>query len=229
MNLNQAIRPRTGIGKSGWMLMPLFATLIPAYAQQYEITPLFGGRAGGSMKLQQEGQPVQGRAAVSDSAIFGVAGGIRFYADECDDCSVIEFRWTRQNTHVGFKDTAPVATPLAVAVGRIPVALDHFMADFTHEFYIEEAKAVRPFVMASLGAARMSTPVTANTRFVFGLGAGVKVFPQRHWGLRFHVEYLPMVMHSELQRMTCAQGCVIALNGGVLNQFEFAVGPVFRF
>jgi len=38
-----------------------------------------------------------------------------------------------------------------------------------------------------------------------------------------------MVMQSEVQRVACVGGCVVALGGGVMNKFEFGVGPVFRF
>jgi len=224
-------RCATKVAKHGWWISALFVGQVAlAQGQRYEITPLFGGVAGGSMKVQQEGQPPQGRAFLGDSAGFGIAGGFHFYDDEgCEDCSVAEFRWLRQNTHLGFKETTPVAAPLAAAFGRTAVTLDHYLADFAHEWNVESAPAVRPFVMASMGAARMLTPVSANTRFVFGLGAGVKIHPQRHWGFRFHVEWLPMVMHSEVQRVACVSGCVIALGGGLLNQFEFALGPVIRF
>jgi len=107
--------------------------------------------------------------------------------------------------------------------------LDHYLADLTYEWNIASAKAVRPFVMASLGVARMMTPVSSNSRFAFGLGTGVKIFPKPHWGFRFSVEYLPTVMTSDVQRVTCVTGCVVALSGGLLNQFDFSVGPVFRF
>jgi len=158
-----------------------------------------------------------------------VAAGVRFFSEDgCEDCSVIEFRWMRENTNLGFKETTPVPTPLA-AFGRIPVNLDHYLADFTYEWDIQGAKAVRPFVLGTLGAAHLSTPASGSTRFTFGLGAGVKVFPQRHWGVRLQVEYLPMVMNAEVQRLICAGGCVVALGGGLMNQFEFTVGPVFRF
>jgi hypothetical protein len=210
-------------------LAAVLAGIVPAHSQGIEITPLFGLRTGGSVDLQREGQPPQARANLGDSATFGVAAGFRFFDDEgCEDCSGIEFRWMRQNTNLAFKETAPVPTPLAT-FGRTDVTLDHYLADFTYEWKLEEATTVRPFVLGSLGAAHMSTPASGNTRFTFGLGAGVKVFPQRHWGLRFQVEYLPMVMHAEVQRLICAGGCVIALGGGLMNQFEFSIGPVFRF
>jgi hypothetical protein len=88
---------------------------------------------------------------------------------------------------------------------------------------------VRPFILGSVGAARLSTPVSGSTRFAFGLGVGVKVFPQRHWGVRVQVEYLPTVLNAEVQRVICTGGCVVALSGGLMNQFEFSLGPVFRF
>ena len=229
MNLFEAVCARKGIGKNGWLLAAVLAFVTPAHAQHFDITPLVGVRTSGSVDVQQEGEAPRARARLGDSLTFGVAAGVRFFSnDGCEDCSVIEFRWMRENTNLGFKETTPVPTPLAT-FGRIPVSLDHYLADFTYEWDIQEAKAVRPFVMGSLGAAHLSTPASGSTRFTFGLGAGVKVFPQRHWGVRLQVEYLPMVMNAEVQRLICAGGCVVALGGGLMNQFEFTVGPVFRF
>jgi hypothetical protein len=37
------------------------------------------------------------------------------------------------------------------------------------------------------------------------------------------------VLHAELQRLVCVSGCVIVLNGGVMNQFVFSLGPSYRF
>ena len=227
MNLSEAVRARKGIGKGRWLLVAVFAGLVPIYAQHFDVTPLFGGRVGGSMKVQQEGQPPQALAHLSDSATFGVAAGFRFSGEECEDCSVVEFRWMRQDTTLGLKEIPPVATPLASSFGRTSVVLDHYLTDFSYEWETP-VKAARPFIMASLGAARLSTPASGSTKFSFGLGAGVKVFPHRHWGLRFHAEWLPTAMQSAVQQVTCVSGCVIILGGGLMNQFEFAVGPVFR-
>jgi hypothetical protein len=75
----------------------------------------------------------------------------------------------------------------------------------------------------------MSTPAESSTRFEFGIGGGVKVFPRPRWGIRLQVEYLPIVMHAEVQRVVCAGGCIVMLNGGVMNQFVANIGPIFRF
>jgi hypothetical protein len=229
MNLSETVCARKEMGKSWWLLVAVLANIAPAHGQHFDVTPLVGVRTGGSVELQEEGQPPQARARLGDSVTFGVAAGVRFFSEDgCEDCSVIEFRWMRQNTNLGFKETTPVPTPLA-AFGRVPVTLDHYLGDFTYEWDIPEAKAVRPFVLGSVGAAHLMTPVSGSTRFTFGLGAGVKVFPQRHWGVRLQVEYLPMLMHADIQRVVCAGGCVVALGGGLMNQFEFSLGPVFRF
>ncbi len=230
MNLSKAVYTRKGIGKIWWMTIAVVAYLAPAYAQHVDITPLIGARTGGSIDLQEQGQPQQARARVTDGLTFGVAAGYRFFDEEgCEDCSVIEFRWMRENTHLGFKESTPVPAPLTAALGRTGVTMDHYLADFTHEWVVDEAKPIRPFVVGTVGAARLSTPASASTRFTFGLGAGVKIFPQRHWGVRLQVEYLPILMHADPQHVVCAATCVVALGGGLMNQFEFTAGPVFRF
>ena len=216
-----------------WRLsIALLVSLSAAYGQRYDITPLVGARYGGALKLEQQGAP-NVEAHLADSISYGIAGGFRFDDEECEACNLFEFRWMRQGTHIGLKldplNPTPIPTPLTVGGFRPAVTLDHFLGDLTHEWIIQGAPAFRPFALLSLGAARMSTPAASTTRFVFGIGTGLKVFPKRNWGFRFQVEYLPMVMHADLQQVVCTAGCVVVLGGGVMNQFEVTVGPTFRF
>jgi hypothetical protein len=208
-----------------------------AHEQRYEITPLFGGMFGGTWDLEQQGVP-NFDAHKADSFSFGVAGGFRFddSLDDCRACNLIEFRWLRQSTHLELKQNPllPTPNPLLPMPATFPafhpdVTLNYFLSDFTHEWAVEEAKMIKPFLTASLGATLASTPASSATRFVFGIGTGVKIFPKRHWGIRLQVEYLPIVMHAELQRLICTVGCVVVLNGGVMNQFQISAGPAFRF
>lgn len=211
----------------------LFATLIGSFAlanaQKYEITPLFGARYGGTLKLEQQGVSPNAHAHMEDSFVYGIAGGIRFDEEDCEACALLEFRWMRQSTHLSLSQN-PLLPPSATPPAFHPaITLDHFLGDFTHEWTIQEAGGIKPFVLASLGAARMSTPESSSTRFVFGIGTGLKVFPKPHWGFRVQIEYLPMVMHAEVQRIVCTTGCIVALSGGLMNQFEVSVGPTVRF
>jgi len=213
-----------------WWRLPiaLVVSLSAAHGQRYDITPFIGARYGGTLKL--EGQRTQHfEAHLADSVSYGIAGGFRFDDDGCEGCNLFEFRWMRQDTHLELKQDPLVATPLTVTAFRPAVTLDHFLGDVTHEFDIQGAPAFKPFALLTLGAARMSTPAASATRFVFGIGTGLKVFPKRNWGFRFQVEYLPMVMHADLQQVVCTGGCVVVIGHGVMNQFQVTVGPTFRF
>jgi hypothetical protein len=183
---------------------------------------------GGTVKLEQAGVP-NFTAHLQSAVTFGIAGGVRFDSEDCEGCGLIEFRWLRQSTHLTLDRDPLVAVPLGAAIFNPGVHVDRFLGDFTREFPLPEAHKVHPFLTASLGAARLGTPETSATRFAFGLATGVKVFPKRHWGFRIQLEYLPIVMHAEVQRVVCTVGCVVLLNGGVMNQFDVTVGPAFRF
>jgi len=210
------------------ILSILLVSLASAYGQRYEVTPLVGGMFGGTLKLERQGVP-NFEAHLDDRLSFGIAGGVRFDGDDCEGCNLVEFRWLRQYTHLRLDQDPLVATPFAVSPFHPAITLDHFLSDFTREWTVEEAPFIKPFVMGSLGAVRMSAPASSSTRFAFGIGTGVKVFPKRKWGIRFQVEYLPIVMHAELQRVVCVDRCIVALSGGVMNQIQFSIGPVFRF
>ena len=227
MNLSNVLCTRKVIRMGCCVLVTLFVSLVSAHGQKYEITPLVGARFGGTMELEQTGTP-NFNAHIADSISFGVAGGYRFDGESGEGYDVIEFRWMRQNSHLGLKQD-PLATPFTTASFRPSINLDHFLGDFTHEFSVREAPAFQPFVSGSLGAARLATPASSATRFAFGIGAGVKIFPSTHWGFRVKAEYLPIVMHTELQTLVCAGGCLVILNGGVMNQFDVSFGPAFRF
>jgi hypothetical protein len=200
-------------------------SLMPAYGQSYEISPIVGARFGGTMELEQAGTP-NFKASIADSVSFGVAGGYRFDSLDTEGHDLIEFRWMRQDSHLSGKQD-----PLVPAAGsfRSSITLDHFLADFTHEFLVREAPHFQPFLTGTLGAVVISAPASNVTKFAFGIGGGVKIFPTTHWGIRLKAEYLPTMMYGELQTLVCAGGCVVALNGGLMNQFEVSIGPSFRF
>jgi len=224
-----ACRTTSMVSRSARLFAALLVTLASAYGQNYDITPLFGGMFGGTVKLEQQGAP-NIHANLQDSFTFGVAGGIRIDAEDCEKCALIEFRWMRQDTHLGVAQDPLVVTPYgAGATFRPSVTLDRYLGDFTYEFNQEDAPLIKPYIIASLGAVHISAPASGATRFVFGLGTGIKIFPKPHWGFRLQVEYLPIVMQGAAQRIVCTTGCIVSLSGGLANQFEATFGPVFRF
>jgi hypothetical protein len=163
------------------------------------------------------GHPPSPHLVLGATPSYGVAIGVRL-----DEEDVIEFRWSRQETHVH--------------VGGVPysnekVTLDQFHGDFTHEYILDEGhRWARPFVMGSAGATRVAGVANNSfTRFSFGLGGGVKVFFTRHLGLRMQGEWLPLVVEPEVTSFVCGGGCIVFLSARLVSQGEIVAGPVLRF
>lgn len=224
MHRSRHLRKRKLVGFTGSASI-VFALILPsARGQNYEITPLVGARFGGTVEINQVPLP-HFDAHFNNTVSYGVAGGYRFQSSNFEDHDLIEFRWMRQSTHIYAASNAPAG----VVFGRPSISQDNFLADFTHEFHDKDYPAIQPFLTATLGASRLSTPASSTTRFSWGLGAGFKVFPSVHYGFRFKAEYLPTVMYPGNQALVCNGSCTVILNGGMLNQFEISFGPAFRF
>ena len=203
-----------------------FSGAAPARAQNVEIqglevTPFIGGRFGGTFDVQPDGA-VETRASLGDSVSYGVSAGVRF-----DDFSLIEFRWTRASSVLRLErgvNVNPLATPIA------DVTLNQFHGDFTREFAIDEVTAIRPFVMASVGATHLGTSSNGFTRFSFGLGTGLKMAINSKLGIRLEARWLPIWVQPEVSGFACGfGGCIAVLSGRLTQQFEVTAGPVFRF
>ena len=203
----------------------LFATA-PACAQSLEIqglevTPFIGGRFGGTFDVQPEGAG-EARASLEDSVSYGVSAGIRF-----DDFSLIEFRWTRASSALRF-DSGVNVNPLAAPIAD--VTLNQFHGDFSREFPLDEVNAIRPFIMASVGATHLGSSSNGFTRFSFGIGSGLKVAVHPKLGFRVEARWLPIWVEPEVSAFACGfGGCVAVLSGRLTQQFEVTAGPVFRF
>jgi hypothetical protein len=210
----------------------LLVTAGTAAAQTVEVSPLVGTRQFGTVKLDSEGPP-RADAHMAGSIPYGVAAGYRHENDTTEDHDLVEFRWMRQDSHLYIKQNPLQVTPYSTTFPgpgfRPSVTLDHFLADFTHEFAVPEARMIQPFITIGFGASYLSTAASGMTRFAFDTGAGIKVFPTLHYGFRLSVEYLPTVMVTDIQRLVCAGGCVVILSGGMMNQLNISFGPAFRF
>ena len=177
-----------------------------------DVTPLIGYRTSMTFSGLQNGLATP--LSLDASPSYGIAAGARL-----DEEDLVEFRWARQDTHVH----------LAGSSER--VILDQYQGDFTHEYILENWAAwARPFVIGSLGATHLGAgPKSSFTRFSFGLGGGIKVYFNRHMGLRMQAEWLPLVINPEVNSLVCGGGCVVHVTATLVSQGEVAVGPIFRF
>ena len=181
-----------------------------------DITPLVGYRSSIAFATTQSFQGQGTSAVLSEKPSYGFAAGIRLNEED-----LIEVRWARQGSDIHF------ANNLASA----KVVLHQVHLYCTHEFIMDTWPMwVRPYVIGSVGATHMNGGSgSAFTRFSFGLGTGLKVYVSRHVGLRFQVEWLPIVVNPEVAAFVCGTGCIVHLSATAVSQGEIVAGPVFRF
>ena len=209
------------------LIVAVLAAAAPARAQyvqiqSFEVAPIIGARLGGTFDIQPEGSaPIE--AAWKDATSYGFSAGVRF-----DDFSLIEFRWTRATSTLRF---GPPLAVLGTALGE--VTLNQFHADFTREFVVREVKGLRTFFTGSLGATHLGAAQDGFSRFSFGFGAGLKQFLGSRLAIRAEAEWLPILVEPSVSGFACGTiqlgGCLMVLNGELVQQFHFSIGPVIRF
>lgn len=155
------------------------------------------------------------------SPSFGFSFGARLLPNREED--LIEVRWARQDSYLHTEEVTPVPP-------RQRGVLDQFHGDFSHEPLIEDwPNWIKPFVLASIGATRLSSSSAVSfARFSFGLGGGIHFYPSRHLGFKLQAEWLP-VLASPQVAFVCGAGCVIHVGGSAASQGEAFVGTFVRF
>ena len=203
------------------IFVSVFCLSLVAFAQHIELTPLIGYRFGGSFDLQQEGQSSGQRVSLGDSGSYGFSAGVRF-----DELSLIEFHWMRAKPKLSLEglSVTPVTFPPSAT-------MDLFHGDFTREYFLEEQPWLRPYLTGSVGLARLASGGTSFSRFSFGFGTGLNLFPNKRVGLRMQIQWLPIWVEPEVRGFACGggAGCVFVLSGKLLQQGVASLGPVFRF
>src|SRR5262245_10623325 len=166
---------------------------------QLEVTPLIGYRTSMSFTTDPDVDGVVSKFVFRDSPAYGFAFGFRSHDED-----VVEFRWSQQDTRLGL--IGPNGAP---SIER--VILNQFHLDCSHEFVVDEWPAwARPYIMASVGATHISgtTNLASVTRFSFGLGTGIKIFPSPRVGFKVQAEWLPLWITQKAQAF-CSGGCVV--------------------
>jgi opacity protein-like surface antigen len=106
------------------------------------------------------------------------------------------------------------------------MTIGHLHGDVIYHLGAAGAR-LRPFVFAGLGATLFSADdLKSETKFSFGLGAGVKYFRWQSIGVRAHFRYKPTMLNDEDSADFCDP---FGFCQGSLQQVEFAGGAVIRF
>lgn len=186
---------------------------------RFEVTPFAGYRTPTSFPVEPHVTGMNPRVVVDASPSFGLSFGVRLRNED----DLVEMRWARQDSFLHSEDISPPPP-------RQRVVIDQFHGDFSHEPHVEDLPSwAKPFVLASVGATRVSSSTAINfTRFSFGIGGGIRFYPSRHVGFKVQAEWLPLFVEPH-GAVICGAGCIIHVGGTLSSQGEVFAGPILRF
>jgi hypothetical protein len=185
---------------------------------RFDFTPFIGYRTSMSFPVEPHVSGTNPRVVLDASPGYGVSFGMRLEED-----ALVEIRWARQDSYVHSQDISP-------PIPRQRVILNQFHGDFSREYIVDERRPwARPFVLLSVGGTHISksTDITF-TRFSFGIGGGVRLYPSRHLGFKIQAEWVPVFVDPQVA-FICGAGCIVHVGGTASSQGEVFVGPIVRF
>jgi hypothetical protein len=148
-------------------------------SETVEISPFYGRFFGGDFPRGSNSLFSQ-RVDADDANTYGVRLGYNF-----TEAMEFEVQGSRTDTHFVTHDSGDVFGPGGERLGdlRVDYLLGYGTFNFGH-------RRVVPYVTLGAGVGRLQPSATVEashdtTRFTGSLGAGVKVFLQPHFGLRF--------------------------------------------
>jgi len=185
----------------------LATQLTPAYAQDYEITPLIGWRTSSSLEDVNTGTTID----LDETRSYGVILSMKKSSDTNYD-----FLFSRQNTKL---QSTSITESLRI---------DYYQLGGT-VFY--DYDKLHPFVTGGLGATHISPAnddFSSETKFSLSVGGGFKVPLTQNMGLRLEARGYGTVVSSG-GTILCSGGCVAKFTGSLFMQFEASAGLSIAF
>ena len=183
----------------------------PAWAQSWEASGLAGYTPSAALENQA---PELNSLDIGGGFTWGLQVG-RLFTPRLGT----ELLWTQQASALTVGTDAGVADLFTMTIGQLH-------GDVVYHLGATDAR-LRPFVFGGMGATFFSADdLESETKFSFGLGAGVKYFYWDAIGLRAHFRYKPTMMNDEDAADFCDP---FGFCQGSLPQVEFAAGALIRF
>lgn len=185
---------------------------------RYEFTPYAGYRFGGTFEDENDTVSVELDDRNSAGFIFNVR--------EAENTQW-EIIFSRQQTRA---DTTQVS-----GLGpRVDVDVEYLQGGGTYQGRLRNG--VRPYLAATLGAARIAPQVSGlgdDSFWSFSIGTGLQIRPSARFGIRLEARAWGTLVDSDT-RLFCRSGvqiagCAIRVDGSILWQIEAFAGLVFRF
>lgn len=188
------------------------------WSTRFEITPFVSYWGGMRLPIQPNFQEGNAAIVLDASSGYGYALGMRIH-----DENAIEITWNRQDSYARMSGVNPDLL-------KVSFTLRHLYCNFSHEYALGyRARFVRPFLLASVGATKLEGSTSFDSiGFSIGIGAGVKLFLNRHVGLRMQAEWLP-TFWGQQGTVSCGSGCAARIGGSLVSQTQVVFGPIIRF
>ena len=185
-----------------------------ARAQAVEISPLIGYRFGGVFFERITGRPVD----LDGSRTVGAVVNVMFR----EPGLFAEALFTHQEARLTFRD-GPFSAP-----SNSQITVDHVQGGGLQEF--GASRRVRPFLTGVVGLTHYAAVGDHEIRFTVAAGAGVKLMPARHFGLRLDGRVFATFADLDGRAIACSPGvCLLAFNADLVWQAEFSAGLIVRF
>jgi opacity protein-like surface antigen len=191
--------------------MVLLATSASAHAQSWEVSGLAAFTPSAGLDNRA---PELSELKIAGGFTWGIQGA-RLFGPQWG----AEVLWTQQGSALTVGTDAGSSDLFTMTIRQLH-------GDVLYHFGEADAR-LRPFVFGGLGATFFSADdLESETKFSFGLGAGVKYFRWETIGIRAHFRYKPTMLNDEDAADFCDP---FGFCQGTLSQVEFAGGAVVRF
>jgi|CXWL01.1.fsa_nt_gi opacity protein-like surface antigen len=209
------------------LLLILLATATAASAGDelhgIEITPFAGYLFGGSFESDEAaGSTTTDDVDIDDAASYGLI--VNWPAEANTEWEVY---LSRQSTSL---ETTGLFAPDEPSLADLDIT--YLQAGGTYYFDGERA---RPYIVATVGVSRFEpddSGFDSENFFAFGIGGGYKLAPTSRLGLRLEGRVLGSVVSSDsgvfCRSGPAANGCLVAVSGSVVWQWEVLAGLIFR-
>lgn len=191
--------------------MALIGSSAPAQAQSWEVSGLAAFTPSAGLDNQA---PELSELNIAGGFTWGIQGA-RLFGPRWG----AELLWTQQASALRLETDDGSADLFTMTIA-------HLHGEVVYHLGVADAK-LRPFVFGGLGATFFrADDLESDTKFSFGLGAGVKYFRWETIGIRAHFRYKPTIMNDEDAGRFCDP---FGFCQGTLSQVEFAGGAIVRF
>jgi hypothetical protein len=187
-------------------------------AQVVEISPMVGYRFYGGFPFRPQNATQSWQAEMDHSPTYGA-----FIGFPAGDDGQVGIRWKRQQTDFN------LTSPAGVALTPTPQAtLNTIHGEFLYHFR-EPDNRVKPYILAGAGITNFDIDGASKVRFSFGIGAGVKAYFNRWFGVRVEAQYQGIYFPRSSPDSWCFRGCWAVPVQKLMSQGEVTAGPIFRF